>query len=121
MGSNLTGRLDPRFTRHVDDLYSTLEELVAAGEAAEALLAHPGWAHLDALLNAEVATIDAELDSGRVLESRADYAVRHGRRGALTAPSGALQALVGRAESRLAEQRAKHERDAEPSPDGSTR
>jgi hypothetical protein len=116
VGSNLA----PQFTRHLDDLFPTLEELVNAAEAAQALVATPGWACLSALLHAEVATIDAELDSGRPLESRADYAARHGRRGGLMAPERALQALVGRAESRLAEQRAKHEGDAESSPDRST-
>lgn len=116
MGSNL----DPQFTRHLDDLFPTLEALVEAAEAAQALTAHPGWDALSALLNAEIATIDADLDSGRPLDSRADYAAKHGRRGGLRAPGRALQALVGRAESRLAEQRAKHEGGAESSPDGST-
>lgn len=118
MGSNLQGRLDPKFTRHIDSLFPTLEELVVAGEAADALIAQPGWAHLVRLLEAEIATIDAELDSGRPLESRADYAARHGRRGGLRAPVGALTALISRAESRLEEQRAKHEGGAESLPEG---
>lgn len=121
MGSNL----DPQFTRHVDYLFprgdaQAFDDLVVAGEAAQALLASPGWPILVALLRREVATIDAELDSGRPLESRADYAAKHGRRGGLRAPELALYALVGRAESRLSEQRAKHEGGAESSPDRST-
>lgn len=109
-GSDLT----PRFTRHVPALYPSLEELVAAGEQAQALTEHPGWTVLTRLLQAEIDTLDGELDD-RLLDTRADYAHRHGRRAGLLAPEQALKALIGRAVSRLEEQRAKHEGDAETS------
>lgn len=123
MGSSLNAgsRVDPQFSRHIRDLYGRrpLDELVADAEAVAALIASPGWPVLSALLDAEIATIDAGLDSGQVLE-QAEYAGRHGRRGGLKAPQVASQALIGLAESELSKQRAKHEGDAEPSPDGST-
>lgn len=117
MGSNL----DPQFTRHVDALFPRpgLQELLDGAEAARALRDAPGWPVLVALLNAETDQIDAELDDGRLLESRAHYAAKHGRRGGLKAPERAIEALIGRAESRLAEQQARHEGDAESSPDRS--
>lgn len=113
MGSNLgqvrAVRPDPSLSRHIGDLFPSLEELVAAREAAVALLAQPGWTLLIRLLDAEIATIDATLDSGRVLESKADYAAAHGRRGGLRAPEQVMRLLVERADARLAEQAAKHE------------
>lgn len=109
MGSNLGGSSDPRHTRHISTLYPSLERLLAAGEAAEALTSSPGWSVLLDLIDAEIATIDRELDSGRVLESRADYAAAHGRRGGLKAVPELVYALIGRAETRLMEERAKHE------------
>lgn len=110
MGSNLgtVGRTDPKFTRHLDDLYPTLEGLFDAAEAVEDMLAHPGWAHLTRLLEAEAAEADVEVD-GRLLESRAEYAFAHGRRGGLRSAMVAASTLLRRAESKLAEQRAKHE------------
>lgn len=117
-GSNLGGSPDPRHTRHVSDLYPTLERLVAAGERAQSLVDSPGWGVLLKLLDAEVATIDRELDSGRVLESRAAYAAAHGRRGGLKAVPELVYALIGRAETRLMEERAKHEGAAESVPGG---
>lgn len=122
MGSSQAGsRDDPQFTRHVRDLYERrpLDDLVDDADAVAALIASPGWPVLSALLDAEIATIDAGLDSGRVLE-QAEYAARHGRRGGLKAPHGAAQALISLAESELSKQRAKHEGGAESSPDGST-
>lgn len=119
VGSNLgSQRHDPQLTRHLEQLYPTLDQLLAAADAARAMIQSPGWLVLSDLVSAEVATIDAELDSGRVLEHRADYTARHGRRGGLRAGIHAVYALLDRAESRLAEQRAKHEGDGESSPEG---
>lgn len=117
MGSNL----DPRWANLVDDLFPRrdLQAILDASEAVQATIASPGWPIVMALLEAEVGRLDVELDGDRPLESRADYAAKHGFRGGLRAPERAVQALIGRAESRYAEQRARHERDAEPSPDGS--
>jgi hypothetical protein len=121
VGSNLgqvrAARPDPQLSRHFDGF--SLEELVAAAEQARLLLAQPGWNLLTGLIQAEVATIDRELDSGRPLDSRADYAAKHGRRGGLMAFEQILTALIDRAESRIAEQRAKHEDGAESPSDGS--
>lgn len=99
-------RSDPRLRRHSRDL--PLDQLLAAAEAVQSLAEHPGWAVVLSLLDAEIATVDAELD-GRLLDSRAAYARAHGRRDGLRAVTGLLDALVERAETRLDEQRAKHE------------
>lgn len=117
MGSNpaRAAKADPQLSRHIDQLYPTLEQLVGAADAARSLSGHPGWGVILELVEAEIATIDRDLDSGRVLDSRADYAAKHGRRGGLKALREFGQVLADRAESRLAEQRAKHEGDAESS------
>lgn len=108
-------RHDPGITRHFDGM--TLEGLLSDARAVEGLRAHPGWAVLHGLLEAEVALIDRKLDGGSVLESRSEYAAAHGRRGGLRAAQQFIEALVDRAETRLAEQREKHEGvTAEPVP-----
>lgn len=112
MGSNL-GR-DPKITRHVDDLYAELDPLFEAAEQVQAVLDHPGWAHVMRLLDAEVATTEADAD-GRLLESRSHYAFAHGRIGGLKGAREAARAILEKAERRMAQQRARHERGAEPS------
>lgn len=102
-------RHDPALTRHFDGL--TLERLLSDAEAVQGLAGHPGWTVLAGLLDAEVALIDRKLDGG-LLESRAEYAAAHGRRGGLRAAQQFIEALTARADARLAEQRAKHEGDA---------
>lgn len=115
VGSN---RLNPRDTRDLGHLYPSLETLGAAAEAARALIAHPGWNVLQELVDAEVATIDRELDSGKPLDSRADYAAKHGRRGGLRGPLEKVQALIATADAEFERQRAKHEGAVEPAPIG---
>lgn len=111
MGSTLS-KPDAQFTRHFKDL--DLLELEAAADAVRALLASPGWAVVQRVLGDEVALIDRLLDSDRPLESRADYAAKHGRRSGLRASLEIATALVSYAESKLQEQRDKHEPAAEP-------
>lgn len=108
--------VDPQLKRHVSDLYPTLSELEAANEAAQALVASPGWNVLQNMLGAEIDTIDAGLDSGRPLE-HVEYASKHGRRGGLRGAAAAMHALIEHAESELARQREKHEGGAESSPE----
>lgn len=103
------GRPEPFLTRHLRGW--PLDELFEAGEAVEHLLAHPGWAHVDRLLGAEIATIEASLDGG-LLESKAAYAFAHGRKGGLKAAREAAGAIVHKAAVKLEEQRSRHERDA---------
>ena len=112
MGSSLGQRSGPPWTGHVDRLYGEFEDLFAAGEAVEALLAHPGWEHITRLLDAETDQVMAEADS-RLLESRADYAYAHGRAGGLRALRLAAQAILDRSALRLEQQRSKHERGAD--------
>lgn len=102
-------RIDPRVSRHIGDLYPTLEQVERAAEIAQDLMAHPGWRLMQVLAEAEIATIDAELDTGKLLETRAHYAAKHGRRGGIRFPQQAVEALVADAERRMAEQRAKYE------------
>lgn len=109
MGS--TSRPDPKLTRHLRrDI--PLDELVSAAEAVRALVEQPGWQVVLSLLDGEIATIDRELD-GRLLDSRAAYARALGRRDGLRAAPALMAALIDRAESRLEEQRRKHERAGE--------
>lgn len=114
MGSSLSksAQADPQLTRHINDLYPTLGQLEEAASSLETLVRHPGWFVLIELLDAEVATIDRELDSGRVLESRSEYAARHGRRGGLRAAPELVAAVMARYAEKADEQRRKHERVA---------
>ena len=114
MGSNR--RLDPKAKRHVDDLYPSLESVLIAAEAVEAMLASPGWNHAQAIVEAEVETINRELDRGGEPHSRAEYAKAHGRRGGLLYVREALDAIVQRAEQRYLEQQRKHEGAPERAP-----
>ncbi len=75
----------------------------------ESLTQQTGWLELLELLEAEIATIDRDLDNGGVPKSRAEYAAAHGRRGGLRAAEVAATALIARYRDRLAEQQAKHE------------
>lgn len=109
----------PPWTGHVDRQYAELDELFAAAEAVEALMAHPGWDHVTRLLDAEAAQVSATTD-GRLLESRSEYAFAHGRMGGLRAIKAAAGAIVGRAAQRLEQQRSKHEGMAESVPGGRT-
>jgi hypothetical protein len=72
------------------------------------LLASEGWGVLTRLLEREIATIDRELD-GRLLDSRAAYARTHGRLGGLRAAPALLEALIDKAESKVDEERRRHE------------
>jgi hypothetical protein len=109
-------REDPALTRHVKDLFPDLEHLFEAAEQVVALQAQPGWAVLQRLLGAEVDAINATMESGKTLE-QAEYTGRHGRVGGLKGAQSMADAIVGLAERRRAEQAAKHEGDAESSPE----
>jgi hypothetical protein len=87
----------------------SLERIFHAGEAVEDLLSHPGWEVIDGLLQAEVDTVDKRLDTDRPLDSRAEYAAAHGRRGGLLAARRAAGTVLARYRDRLAEQQRKHE------------
>lgn len=101
--------VDPRWTGHVNRVFAdNLEELLAAAEAVESLLTHPGWTHLSRLLDAEAEQVSAVTD-GRLLESRADYAFAHGRMGGIRSITLAAEAILERAQHKLAEQQSKHE------------
>jgi hypothetical protein len=102
----------PALVRHVDDAYSDFSDLFAAGEVVEALRNHPGWEHVQRVVELEVAAIDRQLDNPHPLE-QATYAMAHGRRGGLRAMRDAADAIVERARKRYSEQQAKHESGAE--------
>lgn len=119
MGSSLSRTSGPPWTGHIDRSYGDLDELFAAAEAVEGLMAHPGWDHVMRLLEAEAAQVSATTD-GRLLESRSEYAFAHGRMGGLRAVRAAAGAIVGRAAQRFEQQRSKHEGTAEPVPGGRT-
>jgi hypothetical protein len=100
----------PALSRHMRGW--SLEQTFHAGEAVEDLLAHPGWKVIDALLQAEIDTVDKRLDADRVVPpSRAEYAAAHGRRGGLLAARNATGTVLVRYRDKLAEQKRKHEAD----------
>jgi hypothetical protein len=111
---------DPKFSNHLKDVWPSLTDLFGAGENVRDLMTHPGWADVYRLVEAEIATIDRDLDGSLEPKSQAEYALKHGRRDGLLGYLRAAQAIVGRYEQRLEEQQRKHEGDAEPSPVGST-
>lgn len=117
MGSSL-GKVSPSLNGHVDSLFSSFEDLFAAGEAVEQLVGGAGWAHVLAVLDAEISTIERRFDE-RLLESRSDYAFAHGRLGGLRAARSAAEAILGRAALRLEQQQRKHDGGADALPDGS--
>lgn len=89
----------------------TLEELFDAGDAISGLIAHPGWQIIERILDAERELLDRRLDTDRPLESRADYAAAHGRRGGLLAARQAARTVLARYTAELARQKAQHEAD----------
>lgn len=100
-------------SQHIDALFpvgepDSLDRLLRAAESARDMLVGPGWEAVVTLLGRKVEEIDRQLD-GALLETRADYAHRHGQRAGLLALESSVKALIERAESRLEEQRAKHE------------
>lgn len=111
---------DPRLSRHIKDVWPSLTDLFAAGENVRELMAHPGWADVFRLVEAEIATIDADLDGSTEPKSQAEYAMQHGRRDGLLGYLRAARGIVSRADQKLEEQRQRHEGEAEPSPVGST-
>lgn len=116
MGSNLGSvRADPHYTRHVKG--TALEELFAIGEAVESLAGHPGWIHVQRLVDAEIAEIDRKLDGREEPLSQAEYALAHGRRGGLRGARDAAEAILDGYQRALAEQQRRHEGDAESSPE----
>lgn len=110
MGSSGLGNdwrdVDPQLTRHLPDALDVLEQ---EAEWVQATVVTPGWEVLLGLIEREIATINRELDSGRLLDSRAHYAAKHGRLGGLRAMAEYATALIGKADAKLAEQREKHE------------
>jgi hypothetical protein len=118
-GSSLGQRPGPPWTGHVDRLFEDFDGLFAASEAVEQLVAHPGWAHVMRLLDAETDEVMAAADS-RLLGSRSEYAFAHGRAGGIRSVRQAAASLVARAAYRLEQQRSKHEGAAESVPGGRT-
>jgi hypothetical protein len=104
-----THRPEPRYLNALSSF--SLEELFAAGEAVQSLEGHPGWVHLQRLIQAEIAAIDASLDGGSTPLSRAEYAMAHGRRGGVLAVVKAADAIVQRAEAKKREQEEKGKRE----------
>lgn len=114
MGSN-PERRQPAHGNAVRDSFRTLESLTEAADAVRSLLAHPGWAHVSRLLDAEIAKIDARLDGDRLLETRSEYAHLHGQRRGLRAALGIAHAIVSYADERLERERQRYEGGADAS------
>lgn len=109
-------KTDVALTRHVADIFPELDTLFEAGEAADSVQQHPGWAVVQAVLEAEIATIQESLERKQPYE-QAEYASLHGRVAGLRGAQRAVVAVVAVARKRREQQAAKHEGDAEPSPE----
>jgi hypothetical protein len=105
VGSSSLGT-DPRLSRHLPDALDVLE---VEAEWVQATVSTPGWEVLLGLVAREVEVLSRELEGQRPLDSRADYALRHGRLSGLRAFAEFAEGLISKADAKLAEQRAKHE------------
>lgn len=88
--------------RHVDRVFPELRQLSESAEAVEKLARDPGFKAVQAIIEAEIASIDRKLDHAPLGEAT-EYAHAHGRRGALNAFTDAMQAIREGAEKRIAE------------------
>lgn len=86
--------------RHVDRVFPETRELSDSADAVAQLLAHSGFAAVQKLIDAEVASIDRKLDHAPLREAT-EYAHAHGRRGALLAFTDAASALLERSKQRI--------------------
>lgn len=103
--------------RHISRVLPELNDQIGAGELVQSLLEHPGYRLVQGLVDAEISLINAEVErTTRPLE-HTEYAQRHGRVGGLRGFELAAETLLARSEKRLQEQQAKHEGDAESSPE----
>ena len=113
-----SSKADPSLSRHVDGLWDSDPELFLVAESVEQLQSHPGFAAVMAVLREEVASIDRKLD-GSPLETPAEYAQQHGRRGALLSAEGAAKAILEKAgKRREAAQQAINDAEGESSAEG---
>lgn len=107
--------IDPELQVLVDLAFPTLEELFAAGEAVEAMVQTPGWTAFQQVLDVELAD---QRVSGRKPLSHAEYALAHGRQGALYTNKDLAGAIVARAANVREEQASKHEQSDADAEDG---
>jgi hypothetical protein len=105
-------------SRQLDDHFGSFEHLLAAGEAARQLLQHPGWLAVQGFVQSEIDSALTALDRGGEPPSQAEFSRAHGRRAGLLYAQGVAEAIVARADQRLAEQKRKHEGAAESAPEG---
>lgn len=110
----------PEIANLVRRRYESLDALIAAGELVQGVVSHPGWRHLQGVIDELVSRIDEELDGEREPLSQAQYAQRHGRRAGLRSVEEVALTVVRVAEKTLADQRAAHEGAAESVPGGIT-
>lgn len=109
-------KIPAAISRHVDELWpgrANLQDLLGAGQAVELAMESSGYQAIKAVLEAEIASIDRQLD-GPAPDER-EYRRLHGRRSALTAFEDAAMAIVARANERrrIAEEDAQREATGE--------
>lgn len=110
-------REDAALARHIDEVIPTLGDVIEAGEIVRSLMEHPGYGLVRLIIDAEISTINAEMErTTRPLE-QSEYALRHGRVGGLRGFERSAETLLARSEKRREEQQAQHEGGAESSPE----
>lgn len=112
----------PAIVRHVGKVWhgaERLPNLIECAEAVEILVASPGWAAVQAVLDAEATSIEDSLNNGPAKDAP-EYAKAHGRLGALRASVDAARAIIEQAavrrrkaeDQQRAAESAQHERVA---------
>lgn len=101
--------IDPELQMIVEEAFPALSDLFAAGEEVATMLETSGWRALRHALGAELRAEEARLGRGRKPLDQAEYALAHGRLGALQTALKLPAAIVQRAEEIRQEQSAKHE------------
>jgi hypothetical protein len=102
----------PALKRHVGDLWPQLGLLFEAGDQVARIRGEIGWGHVLALIDAEVAAVQRQLDEGAYRYSHPELAWAHGRLSGLKALREAADAIVEHAAKRQQEQAESHERAA---------
>lgn len=101
--------IDPTYARHVQEEFSTMEDLFAAGEYVEQLRQHPGWALVQTIVGAELSQVESELGRNRKPLEQAEYALKHGLLSGLAGAQAAADTIVGEAQRVYREQQEAHE------------
>lgn len=102
----------PALTRHVRDLWPEIESLLDAGQDVESVRHALGWAHVELLIEAEIATVQRGLEQHAAAHySHPELTWALGRLSGLKALAEASDAIVESASRTRRQQAERHERE----------